>query len=83
MNTIRVSDVQGMLANGKTRKEIQEHYGLSGKDLKHLFQHSKLKGLKTKKPFAPSFEVVDDTNNENNTSHDSNRPMENDPESNY
>ena len=59
---IKVSDVKDLLANGKTRDEIKEHYNLTSKELKFLFQHSKLKGLKTKKPFSPSFEIVDDEN---------------------
>ena len=46
---IIVEDVLEMLENGKTRDEIQEHYGLTNPELKQLFKHPELKGKKTKK----------------------------------
>ena len=56
---ITVSGIQADLNNGLTRVEIQAKYSLSGRDMKTLFAHPKLKGLKTKP--APSFELIDDT----------------------
>lgn len=46
-------DVLNFLADGKTREDIRNHYGLSKSDLKLLFQHDMLKGKKTK--VAPGF----------------------------
>lgn len=46
-------DVLNFLADGKTREDIRNHYGLSKSDLKLLFQHELLKGKKTK--VAPGF----------------------------
>ena len=56
---LTVSGIQADLNNGLTRANIQSKYDLSGKDLKELFSHPKLKGLKTK--VAPKFTLVDDT----------------------
>jgi hypothetical protein len=56
---LTVSSVQNDLSNGLSRPMIQAKYNLSGKDLKALFSHPKLKGLKTK--VAPSFVLIDDT----------------------
>jgi hypothetical protein len=56
---LTVSGIQADLNNGLTRAAIQAKYSLTGKDLKGLFSHPKLKGLKTKP--APAFELVDDT----------------------
>jgi hypothetical protein len=55
---ITVSGIKVDLANGLTRPQIQAKYNLTGKDLKDLFSHPKLKGLKTKP--APSFILTDD-----------------------
>ena len=54
MNTdrspININLVVKMLTEeGKSRKDIQTHYGLSGAEAKILFAHEKVKGLKTKK----------------------------------
>ena len=57
---IKISDVLGMLNNGNTRKEIQEHYGLNGVEVKTLFSHPELKGKKTKKKKELSFIIVND-----------------------
>lgn len=46
---IVVEDVIEMLESGKTRKEIQAHYGLNGVELKTLFNHPDLKGRRTHK----------------------------------
>jgi len=59
VQTLTVTGIQRDLNNGLTRPQIQAKYNLSGKDLKELFSHPKLKGLKTK--VAPSFKLVDDT----------------------
>jgi len=53
---IVVEDVLEMLADGKTREEIQAHYGLNGVELKKLFMHEQLKGRRTHK--VPTFEIV-------------------------
>lgn len=63
---IKVSDVLNFLEEGKTRKDIQDHYGISQKELRELFQHPKLKGRKTKKAFEPSFVIEDDLDGDNN-----------------
>ena len=55
---ISIPDVKQDLANGLTRKEIGQKYGLNFTNTKALFQHPELKGLKTKKPFDPAFEIV-------------------------
>lgn len=54
---INPQDVLDFLADGKTREEIREHYGLNKSDLNKLFQHDLLKGKKTKK--APGFVFSD------------------------
>lgn len=56
---LTVSGVQNDLKNGLSRPMIQAKYALSGKDLKDLFSHPSLKGLKTKS--APGFVLFDDT----------------------
>lgn len=55
---INPKDVLALLADGKTREEVREHYNLSKGDLKKVFQHPELKGRKTKK--APGFVFEDD-----------------------
>lgn len=50
--TIRVSDVHAMLDAGKTREEIQAHYGLSKTQLQALFREDTLKNRKAKKPLG-------------------------------
>lgn len=62
---ISLSHVLDMLENGHTREEIGEHYGLNSTELKVLFKHEKLKGKRTKKKKPkPSFDIVDDLNEE-------------------
>ncbi len=58
---ITASSVLAMLSAGKTRPEIQEHYGLNGVQMKQLFQHPILKGKKTIKEKGAAFIFVDDT----------------------
>ena len=59
VQTLTVNGIKADLNSGLTRPQIQAKYNLSGKDLKELFSHPKLKGLKTK--VAASFILVDDT----------------------
>ena len=56
---LTVSQIQLDLKNGLTRDNIQAKYELTKKDLKELFSHDKLKGLKTH--VKPKFVLVDDT----------------------
>lgn len=57
------------LAQGKTREEIRDIYGLSNKDIKDVFQHPDLKGRKTK--VAPGFFFIEnETPNANNSAPD-------------
>lgn len=58
---LTVSQILQDLKNGIGRKEIQKRYGLSLVDLKRLFSHPKLKGMKVKP--VPQFELTDDTPN--------------------
>jgi hypothetical protein len=59
---ITISGVRADLNNGLSRPQIQTKYNLTGKDLKDLFAHPKLKGLKTK--VGPSFTLIDDVEDE-------------------
>ena len=72
---IIVSDIKNYLSNGVTRTtctngyneekgSIQEIYGLTKAEVKELFSYSKLKGLKTKFPKEPRFEIFDDEEND-------------------
>lgn len=61
---ITVTGVLALLGEGKSRKEIAEHYGISGVDCKVLFQHPDLKGRKTKKKRELGFILIDDLNSE-------------------
>lgn len=57
--TININKVVQMLTEeGKSRKEIQEYYGLNGAEAKILFSHEKVKGVKTKK--KPNIFIVDE-----------------------
>jgi hypothetical protein len=49
MKQIVVEDVLEMLQQGKTRKEIQNHYELNGVEAKILFSDPALKGKRTYK----------------------------------
>ena len=59
---LTVSGILNDLNQGLSRPGIQAKYSLSGKDMKDLFSHPKLKGRKTKP--APSFILTDDTPDE-------------------
>lgn len=66
---IKISEVMTLLKQGYTRfaednigfGSLQEHYSLSQADIRRIFQHEKLKGLKT---IAPTFELIDDVTDE-------------------
>ncbi len=63
---ITVSDVLGLLAQGKSRKEIAEHYGRTQSDMnKMVWGHPKLKNRKAKKQYT-GIELEDDTEDINN-----------------
>ena len=58
---ITISDVLGLLAQGKSRKEIAEHYGRTQADMnKMVWGHPKLKNRKAKKQYT-GIELEDDT----------------------
>jgi hypothetical protein len=58
---ITVSDVLGLLAQGKSRKEIAEYYGRTQSDMnKMVWGHPKLKNRKAKKQYT-GIELEDDT----------------------
>lgn len=69
---ISISAVQQMLAAGKDRKAIAEHFGLTKAEIKRVFMNPKLKGKKVKKAItqrdAETFVLVDDTTETNATS---------------
>ena len=61
---ITISDVLGLLAQGKSRKEIAEHYGRTQTEMqKIVWSHPKLKGRKIKKQYT-GIELEDDTEEE-------------------
>ncbi|HRT02628.1 MAG TPA: hypothetical protein P5513_01660 [Candidatus Diapherotrites archaeon] len=59
MREIKISEILNLLEKGYTRDMLKKHYSLTNKEIKNLFTHPKLKGLKAKK--ALSFEIIDDT----------------------
>ena len=61
MTEVKISDFLKMLEEGKTNKEIQEHYGLTTSAMVELRKHPKLKGVRSKS--KPSFVIIDDTEN--------------------
>jgi hypothetical protein len=72
---IKISEVQKMLKDGKTRSDIGVRYGINGTDVKALFQHPELKGRKTIVKKESSFVIIDDVtvqadNAIQDTSHD-------------
>ena len=64
---ISVSAVIDDLNNGLSRLQIGEKYGLTARETKEMFKHPSLKGKKAKKVFEPSFELINDVENENST----------------
>lgn len=61
---VNISEIQRMLKEGKTRKDIGDYFGLNGTETKILFSHPKLKGLKTIKKKELPIEIYDDTEGE-------------------
>jgi hypothetical protein len=58
---ITISDVLGLLDQGKSRKEIAEHYGRTQLEMKKMvWDHPKLKNRKAKKQYI-GIELEDDT----------------------
>lgn len=57
---ITVSGVISLLDQGKHRNEIKKELNLSDHDMKVLFGHPSLKGLKPRKVKETSFELIDD-----------------------
>lgn len=57
---ITITGVQALLEQGKSRKAIAEHYGISMADCKRLFMNPKLKGKKARK-VEGDFILIDDT----------------------
>ncbi len=57
---LTITGVKADLENGLDRAAIKAKYNLSHNDMKALFQNPKLKNLKPKKEFVPSFVLVDD-----------------------
>ena len=57
---ITISEVKGLLDQGKSRKEIADHYGKSMAEMQRtVWCHPKLKNLKAKKQYT-GVELVDD-----------------------
>lgn len=71
---ITVSEILSKLESGVTRDQIKEEYGLSHREMQELFRHPKLKNRKTRKEV--SFELVDDTEEGDNTSEEEEVPVE-------
>ena len=57
---ITISEVKSLLDQGKSRKEIAEHYGKTQAEMQRMvWGHPKLKNLKAKKQYT-GVELVDD-----------------------
>lgn len=57
---ITVSEVKSLLDQGKSRKEIADHFGKTQAEMQRMvWSHPKLKNLKAKKQYT-SVELVDD-----------------------
>ena len=61
---VKITDVLAMLNSGKNRKEIGDELGLTFTQRTALFQHPKLKGVKTKAAMK-GLTIVDDTETPN------------------
>lgn len=59
-----ITRCEGDTGYDQQRGSIQEKYGLSKTDVKKIFQHPKLKGLKVRVPQEESFELIDDVGEE-------------------
>tara|TARA_R110002012_G_scaffold227919_1_gene400116 strand:+ start:2730 stop:3173 length:444 start_codon:yes stop_codon:yes gene_type:complete len=58
---ITVSQIVEDLENGRDRKVIKAKYGLTADEVKMIFEHPKLKGMRVKKSKVMRFTLVDDT----------------------
>jgi hypothetical protein len=57
---ITISEVKSLLDQGKSRKEIADHFGKSQAEMQRMvWSHPKLKNLKAKKQYT-SIELMDD-----------------------
>lgn len=64
---ITISEVKSLLDQGKSRKEIADHYGKSMAEMQRtVWCHPKLKNLKAKKQYT-GVELVDDTEDIDNS----------------
>jgi hypothetical protein len=59
---IKISTIKKLLDEGKTRIDIAEYFNLTGKEVKDIFTHPKLKGLRVK--VAPSYILLDEEEDE-------------------
>lgn len=57
---IKISEILEKLDSGKSRKEINEEYGLNPREIKALWSNEKLKNRKPAK-YTVDFDLVDDT----------------------
>lgn len=57
---ITVSQIMDDLENGRDRKAIKAKYGLTADEVKMIFEHPKLKGVRVKKSKVIRFTLVDD-----------------------
>lgn len=64
---ITVTQILDDLESGRDRKAIKDKYGLTGDEVKMIFEHPKLKGIRVKKARVVRFTLVDDTQADPNT----------------
>jgi len=57
---VKISDILGMLKNGKTRDDIAKELNITKAQCKRMFQHPELKNKKTHSVSALPFDLVDD-----------------------
>ena len=60
---ITISQIVEDLESGRDRKAIKTKYGLTVDEVKMIFEHPKLKGMRVKKSKVMRFTLVDDTIN--------------------
>lgn len=58
---LRISEIITMIESGSKRSQIQEHFGLTMTEMKNVFSHPKLKGLRAKRS---AVNLLDDTEEE-------------------
>lgn len=57
---ITISQIVEDLENGRDRQTIKAKYGLTADEVKMIFEHPKLKGMRVKKARTVRFTLVDD-----------------------